>query len=94
MIHERDLTFAAIKKKHGSRVESNSIKSSLDVEMEMAAGVKIICKDRKGTGMLRGGGICFAFRSSIVNFKERKIKGAANFELLCEVSKEGAIKRK
>ena len=60
----------------------------------MAAGIKIIAKNRNRRLSGRGGGVCFAFRTGVSNFKEKKLKNAAKFELLCVVGTAGAIKRK
>ena len=62
-MHELDLTFAAITEtwfKGGKQLQRELL------DIEMAANIKIICRNRKSRG-----GVCFAFRASMCNFKER-----------------------
>ena len=66
MICERDLTFAAVTEtwfRGGKQLQQEL------TDVEMAAGIKIICRNHKGRGMLQGGGLGFAFRTAVANFK-------------------------
>ena len=90
MIHELDLTFAAVTEtwfKGGLK-----LKQELS-DIEQAADIKFICRNRPGRGAQRGGGVALAFRASVCNFKERKMKNMP-FETLCAVGNAGKIKRK
>ena len=76
MVHELDLTFMAVTEtwfKGGSHLDRKLI------DVEMAADIKFVCRNRKGRGQTRGGGVCLAFRASLANFKERKLKGMDKF---------------
>ena len=91
MICERDLPFAAVTEtwfRGGKQLQQEL------TDVEMAAGIKIICRNRKERGMLRGGGVGFAFRTAIANFKERKIKNIKDYEILCVVGNVAGSKNK
>lgn len=45
-------------------------------------------------GRRRGGGVGFAIRTSIANFREKKVKKIKNIELLCFTGTVGKISRK
>ena len=90
MIHKLDLTFAAVTEtwfKGGLK-----LKQELS-DIEQAADIKFVCRNRPGRGAQRGGGVALAFRASVCNFKERKMKKMP-FETLCAVGNAGKIKRK
>ena len=91
MIHERDLTFAVVTETWF--VSGKRLCAEL-TDIETAAGVKIIAKNRNRRLSGRGGGVCFAYRTSVSSFKEEKLKNASKFELLCVIGTAGAIKRK
>ena len=91
MIHKLDLTFATVTEtwfKGGLK-----LKQELS-DIEQAADIKFVRKNRPGRGAQRGGGVALAFRASICNCKERKMKKMLPFETLCAVGNAGKIKRK
>ena len=52
-------------------------------------------QEQTGKGFIkRGGGVALAFRAYVCNFKGRKTKKMASFEIMCAVGTAGKIKRK
>ena len=91
MIHELDLTFAANTEmwfKGGMQLKQEL------TDIELAADIKFVCRNRPGRGAQRKGGGALAFRSSLCNFKERKIRNIEGFELLCATGNAGKVQRK
>ena len=91
MVHELDLTLAAITEtwfKGGKQLDRELR------DIEMAADIKFICKNRKGRGHVCRGGVCLAFRASLANLKERKLKEMDRFEVLCVTGTVRKISRK
>ena len=59
-------------------------------DIEQAAGIKFICKNRPAKS-LRGGGVALAFNSERCNLKRKQFK--TNHEIVCAVGKVGKIER-
>ena len=91
MFGEMQLSFAAISEtwfKGGRQLEGELS------DIEQAAGIKFLCRNRDGRSKQRGGGVAIAFRASACNFKERRVKRSGKAEILCAVGTVGEIKRR
>ena len=65
------------------------------IDIEGAAGIKILHKSRDGRSKKRGGGVAIAFNSALCNFKQRQLKCVGKeHEVMCAVGKVGKIERK
>ena len=91
MVQELDLNFAAITEtwfKGGVQLRQELS------DIEQAAGIKVLHRNRDGRRKTRGGGVALAYKTSSCHFRERKLCNPSGIEILSAVGNVGEIKRK
>ena len=91
MFRELRLTFAAVTEtwfKSGAQ-----LKQELS-DVEQAAGVRFLYRNRDSRVKKRGGGVALAYRTAECNLKERRIKCMGKAEVLCVTGSVGNFKKK
>ena len=86
-----DLNFAGITETwfRGGKALSNDL-----IEYKGSTGIITLHKSRDGRTRGNGGGIAIAFDTACCNFKQRHLKFAKKFEVICAVGRVGKINRK